>query len=42
MVGYNKNLLTLFMAHGSAGEVAMLMIEMFNQCESDNQVSEIF
>lgn len=42
MVGYNKNLLSLFISHGSANEVNLLMIEMFNQCEAENQVSEIF
>jgi hypothetical protein len=42
MVGPNKNLLTLFLAHTSAGEVERLMIEMVNQCEADNRISEVF
>lgn len=42
MIGYNKNLLTLFISHGCSNEVNLLMIEMFNQCEAESQVSEIF
>lgn len=33
MVGYNRNLLTLFLNNGSSNEVTLLMIEMVNQCE---------
>ena len=32
----------MFISHGNSNEVSLLMIEMFNQCEAENQVSEIF
>lgn len=42
IIGYNKNLLTLFLGNGSADEVALLMIEMINQSEAENQLQEVF
>jgi hypothetical protein len=34
IIGYNKNLLSLFLANSNINEVALFMIQMINQGES--------